>query len=105
MTSRDIPSLLAILACVLAATVLTWWLSMKATEYILPSWGCRLRATRLQEPEEMAANLLAIARKLPRGPDRSKILQEIGRFRSQIVSLQGALASRPALRGLKAKGK
>ena len=35
MTSRDIPTLLAILACVLAATVLTWWLSMKTIEYFL----------------------------------------------------------------------
>ncbi len=35
MTSRDIPILLAILFCVLAATVLTWWLSMKAMEYFL----------------------------------------------------------------------
>jgi hypothetical protein len=35
MTSRDIPSFLAILVCVLAATALTWWLSMKAIEYFL----------------------------------------------------------------------
>jgi hypothetical protein len=35
MTSRDIPTLLAILACVPAATVLTWRLSMKAIEYFL----------------------------------------------------------------------
>ena len=35
MTSRDIPSFLAILVCVLAATALTWWLSMKAIEYVL----------------------------------------------------------------------
>jgi hypothetical protein len=35
MTSHDILALLAILACVLAATVLTWWLSMKAIEYFL----------------------------------------------------------------------
>ena len=39
MTRRDIPSLLAILACVIAATVITWWLSMRAIEYFLPSWG------------------------------------------------------------------
>jgi hypothetical protein len=39
MTSRDIPALLAILACVIAATVLTWWLSMRTIEYFLPSWG------------------------------------------------------------------
>jgi hypothetical protein len=48
-----------------------------------------MRATKLQELEEMAAKLLATARKLPPGPDRKDILLEIGRFRSQIVSLQG----------------
>jgi hypothetical protein len=62
------------------------------------------RATRLRELEEMAAKLLATARKLPRGPDRNDILQEIGRFRLQIIALQEA-GSRPARRGLKAKGK
>ncbi len=56
------------------------------------------RATSLRELEEMAANLLAMARKLPPGPDRSKIFQEIGRFRAQIVSLQGA-SSRTATKG------
>src|SRR6266478_4987167 len=35
VTSRDIPTLLAILACVLAATVLTWWLSMRAIDCFL----------------------------------------------------------------------
>jgi hypothetical protein len=39
MTSRDISTLLAILACVLVATALTVWLSMRAIEYFLPSWG------------------------------------------------------------------
>src|SRR5258708_32268708 len=62
------------------------------------------RATRLRELEEMAAKLLATARKLPRGPDRNDILQEIGRFRVQIIALKAA-GSRPARRGLKAKGK
>jgi hypothetical protein len=62
-----------------------------------------MRATKLQELEEMATKLLATARKLPPGPDRHNILREIGRFRSQIVSLQG-VGSRPAGRGLKAKG-
>jgi hypothetical protein len=61
-----------------------------------------MRATKLQELEEMAAKLLATARKLPPGPDRSSILQDIGRFRSQINSLQG-VDLRPARRGLKAK--
>ena len=39
MTSRDIPSFLAILACVLGATALYLWLSMKAIEYFQQSWG------------------------------------------------------------------
>src|SRR5450759_2596216 len=63
-----------------------------------------MRATKLQELEEMAAKLLATVRKLPPGPDRHNILQEIGRFRAQIFSLQG-VGMRPARRGLKAKGK
>jgi hypothetical protein len=40
----------------------------------------------------MAAKLLATARKLPPGPDRHNILQEIGRFRAQIVALLIVLA-------------
>jgi hypothetical protein len=63
-----------------------------------------MRATKLQELEEMATKLLATARKLPPGPDRSNMLQEIGRFRSQIASLQG-VGSRPSDQGLKAKPK
>jgi hypothetical protein len=35
MTGHDVLTLLAILACVLAATVLTWWLAMRAIEYFL----------------------------------------------------------------------
>ena len=38
----------------------------------------------------MGAKLQATARKLPSGPDRHNILQEIGRFRAQIAALQGA---------------
>ena len=52
----------------------------------------------------MAAKLFATARKLPPGPDRRNILQEIGIFRVQIAALQGA-DLRPAQLGLKAKGK
>jgi hypothetical protein len=63
-----------------------------------------MRATKLQELEEMASKLLATARKLPPGPDRHEILNEIGRFRAQIATLQGA-SLRPARLGLKAKGK
>jgi hypothetical protein len=35
MSGHDILALLAILGCVLAATALTWWLSMRAIEYFL----------------------------------------------------------------------
>jgi hypothetical protein len=63
-----------------------------------------MRATKLQELEEMAAKLLATARKLPPGADRRNMLAEIGRFRSQIISLQGP-RSTPVRRGLKTKGK
>jgi Ser/Thr protein kinase RdoA (MazF antagonist) len=59
--------------------------------------GEEMRVTKLQELGEMAAKLLATARKLPPGPERSYILREIGRFRSQIVALQEA-GSRPARR-------
>jgi hypothetical protein len=62
-----------------------------------------MRVTRLQEIEEMAAKLLETDRKFPPGPERSNILQEIGRVRSQIVSLQG-IAYRSG-RGLRAEGK
>jgi hypothetical protein len=63
-----------------------------------------MRATKLQELEEMGAKLQAAARELPSGPDRHNLLQEVGRFRAQIVALQSA-DLRPARRGLKAKGK
>jgi hypothetical protein len=62
-----------------------------------------MRAAKLLELEVMATKLLATARKLPPGPDRHNILREIGRFRAQIIALQGA-GLRPA-QGLKAKGK
>jgi cytochrome c556 len=47
-----------------------------------------MRAAKLQELEEMAAELLATARKLPSGQDRHNALQEIGRFRARITALQ-----------------
>jgi len=46
-----------------------------------------MTATKLQELEEMATELLATARKLPPGPDRHNMLQEIGRFRARITAL------------------
>jgi hypothetical protein len=58
----------------------------------------------LQELEEMGAKLQAAARKLPLGPDRHNLLQEVGRFRAQIVALQST-DIRPERQGLKAKGK
>jgi hypothetical protein len=62
-----------------------------------------MRATKLQELEVMAAKLQATARKLPHGPDRRDLLQEIGRFRVQIIALQSAAGLRSASPGLKAK--
>ena len=44
---------------------------------------------RLQELEEMAAKLLATARKLSPGQDRHSALREIGRFRARIAALNG----------------
>ena len=63
-----------------------------------------MRATKLQELEEMATKLLAVAGKLPPGPDRHNMLQEIGRFRAQVAALQRA-DLRPARRGMQAKRK
>jgi hypothetical protein len=61
-------------------------------------------AARLQELEEMAARLLALARKLPPGQRRYDIMQEIGRFRAQIAALKGPELGR-SHRGPKAKRK
>ncbi len=60
---------------------------------------------RLQELDEMAANLLATARKLPPGQDRQNALREIGRFRAQITALKERHLPGAAHQGLKAKGK
>ena len=59
---------------------------------------------RMQELEEMAATLLALARKLPPGQQRYDIMQQIGRFRVKIAALKGP-DSRRSHRGPKAKGK
>ena len=67
--------------------------------------GAEMRATKLQELEEMGAELQATARKLPSGPDRHNMLQEIGRFRAQVAALQRADLRSAGRRGLKAKGK
>ena len=52
----------------------------------------------------LAGKLLATARKSLPGPERNDILQEIGRFHSQITYLQG-VGLKPARQGLKAKEK
>jgi hypothetical protein len=70
----------------------------------LRAQGEEMRATRLQELEEMAAKLLVTARKLPPGQDHHNALREIGRFHVQIAALQSADLRRAKL-GLKAKGK
>ena len=63
-----------------------------------------MRAARLQELEEMAARLLALARKLPPGQQRYDIVQQIGRFRVRIAALKGPELGR-SRRGPKAKEK
>ena len=64
----------------------------------------KMRAARLQELEEMAAKLLALARKLPPCQQRHEVIKEIGRFRAQIAALKGPDLGRPHRRS-KAKGK
>ena len=58
----------------------------------------------LHELEVMAARLLATARNLPPGLERSNIFKEIGQFRSRIIFLQGA-GLRPASREPRIKAK
>jgi hypothetical protein len=53
------------------------------------SEGEEMRATRLQELQEMAAKLLATAGELPPGEDHHNALREIERFRARIAALQG----------------
>ena len=63
-----------------------------------------MRATKLQELEEMAVELLEIAHKLPPGQNRHNAIQEIERFRVKIADLQRSFSRAPH-RGLKAKQK
>jgi hypothetical protein len=63
-----------------------------------------MRATRLQELEDMATRLLATIRQIPPGQDRHDILEQIGKIRVKITALKDA-DLRPAQPGLKAKGK
>jgi len=49
---------------------------------------------RLQDLEELAAELLETARRLPPGPDRQDILKKVGSFVTQVASMQRSPASR-----------
>ena len=75
------------------------WTALGMIEKLAPP-----AVARLQELEEMAARLLALARKLPPGQRRYDIMQEIGRFRVRIAAIKGPELGRPH-RGPKAKGK
>jgi hypothetical protein len=61
-----------------------------------------MRATRLQELEDMATRLLATVRQIRPGQERHDVLEQIGKIRLQIAALKGA-DLRPAQMELKAK--
>ena len=63
-----------------------------------------MRAARLQAMEETGAALQANARKLPSGPDRDELLQDIGKFRGQVAVLQSGDLG-PHDEDLRTKGK
>jgi hypothetical protein len=76
----------------------------KSLQLTLKKRGGHKRLSPLQELEEMAARLPALARELPPGQRRYDIMQEIGRFRVQIAALKGPELGR-SHRGPKAKEK
>ncbi len=49
---------------------------------------------QLQDLEQLAAELLETARKLPAGPDRQDVLKTIGSFVTQIAFMQRSPDSR-----------
>jgi hypothetical protein len=55
-----------------------------------------MSAEKLQELEEMAVRLRAIARELPLGQRRHDVIQQIRRFRKRIASLKGQDLERQA---------
>ena len=59
----------------------------------------------LQELEEMAVKLEATARKLPTGPGRDELLQDIARFRWKLAALPARGFNGNQGEWLKAKGK
>lgn len=50
-----------------------------------------MTATDHRELQEMAAKLEATVRKLPTGPSRDELIQDIAKFRAQIAALQPAV--------------
>jgi hypothetical protein len=48
---------------------------------------------QIRELEKMTQELVAVARKLPHGPDRETVLQEIREFRAQISALKAKVPS------------
>jgi hypothetical protein len=61
-----------------------------------------MRATRLQELEDMATRLLATVRQIRPGQERHDVLEQIGKIRLQIAALKGS-DLRPAQMELKAE--
>ncbi len=56
--------------------------------------GEEMSVERFQELEDMVANLLAAARKLPPGHERQEALAEISRFRLRISDLKNAKSNK-----------
>ena len=50
----------------------------------------RMTTQKLQDLEQLAAELLDTARKLPQGPDRQDALKKVGSFITKIASIQRA---------------
>ena len=48
-----------------------------------------MSAEQIRELEKMTKELVAVARKLPHGPDRETVLQEIREYRAKIAALKG----------------
>jgi hypothetical protein len=57
------------------------------------------------ELEKRIAKLEAAARKLPMGPGRDDLLQDVARFRTRLSTLQATRQAKASGEGLKAKGK
>ena len=60
--------------------------------------------TGLRELEEMAVQLEVGARKLPTGPGRDELLQDIARFRAKLAALQARRFNSHQGEWLRAKG-